>query len=238
MPAVRDHLPVPTPQLEETNRSRLRRKAERGSHDRAVIDAVLDAGLICHVGFAVDGQPWVFPTAYARVDDQVYVHGAVGNSFLRSLASGVEACLTVTLVDGLVLARSAFHHSMNYRSVMLFGRPEAVSDAEEKRRATLAIVEHMVPGRSADAREPTESELRATLVVRMPVSEGSAKVRRGGPVDDDGDMDLPHWAGQVPLRISALAPVADAPPGSVARPVPDYVRDWVSASERGQVVSS
>ena len=226
--AVRDDLLVARQHLEETARTRLRRKSERGSHDRVTIDAILDAGLICHVGFALEGRSWVFPTAYARVDDQVYVHGAVGNFALRTLASGVEACLTVTVVDGLVLARSAFHHSMNYRSVMLFGRPEAVADAAEKRRAALAIVEHMVPGRAADTREPTDSELRSTLVVRLPVAEGSAKVRQGGPADDDADLGLSHWAGQIPLRLSALDPVGDAPPGAVAVPVPAYVRDWTS----------
>jgi len=205
-----------------TERTRLRRKAERGSHDRAVVDAILDAGLVCHVGFAVDGAPWVFPTAYARIGDHVYLHGAAGNFALRTLAGGTEACVTVTVVDGLVLARSAFHHSMNYRSVMVFGRPEKVEDPNEKRRAVLAIVEHLVPGRSTDSRPPTPEELRATLVVRLGVDESSAKVRTGGPVDDEEDMALPHWAGVLPLSLAPGAPVRDGP-GSEA---PGYVVSW------------
>ena len=207
--------------MEATDRTRLRRKAERGSHDLGVVRAVLDAGLFCHVGFAVDGRPWVFPTAYARVADDVVLHGAAANFGLRTLASGAEACVTVTIADGLVLARSAFHHSVNYRSVMLFGRAEAVHDPSEKRRALMAIVEHLVPGRSADTRAPSEAELRATLVVRLPIAEASAKVRTGGPVDDAEDLALTHWAGELPLRLVALDPVPD---GSL--PEPAYLRAW------------
>lgn len=193
-----------------TDRTRVRRKADRGVHDRAVVDAILDEGLVCHVGFAVDGRPWVVPTAYARVGDAVYLHGATGNHALRALASGAEACLTVTLVDGLVLARSAFHHSINYRSVMLFGVAKRVDDPAEKRRAVDAIVEHVVPGRSADARPPTDEELRATLVVRLPITEGSAKVRTGPPIDDAEDLALPVWGGVIPLTTAAGDPVPDA----------------------------
>jgi nitroimidazol reductase NimA-like FMN-containing flavoprotein (pyridoxamine 5'-phosphate oxidase superfamily) len=187
----------------------VRRKAERGRYDREVVDAILDEALLCHVGFAVDGRPWVIPTTFARVGDHVYLHGAVGNSALRTLAAGAEACVTVTLLDGLVLARSAFHHSMNYRSLVLFGQAEEVTDGDEKRAALLAIVDHMVEGRSGASRPPTAEELRATLVVRLAIDEGSAKVRTGGPVDDPEDLALPHWAGVIPLSVVRGEPVPD-----------------------------
>src|SRR5262245_34345204 len=192
-----------------TDRTRVRRKAERGRYDRATVDAILDEGLLCHIGFAVDGRPWVVPTAFARIEDHVYVHGATGNFALRSLAGGAEACITVTLVDGLVLSRSAFHHSMNYRSVMLFGTAEAVRDDDDKRTAVMAIVEHLVPGRSAGTRPPTAAELRATLVVRLPIDEVSAKVRTGPPIEDDADLALEHWAGVLPLTIAPGVPIPD-----------------------------
>lgn len=192
-------------------RTRLRRKPERGHHDDATIRSILADAIVCHVGFVVDAQPVVIPTAFAVVGDHLYVHGATGNAMLRALASGAsEACVTVTLLDGLVLSRSAFHHSVNYRSVMVFGRGEAVTDAHEKRRAVMAIVDHVVPGRSCDARPPTPEELRATLVVRIPLAEASAKVRTGPPIDDDGDLGLPHWAGEVPLSVVRGEPVPDA----------------------------
>jgi nitroimidazol reductase NimA-like FMN-containing flavoprotein (pyridoxamine 5'-phosphate oxidase superfamily) len=216
-----------------TDRTRLRRKAERGSHDRAVIDAILDEALICHVGFAHDGHPSVIPMIHARVGDHFYLHGAAGNHLLRSLASGIEACVTVTQLDGLVLARSAFHHSVNYRSVVIFGVAERVDDPGEKRAAVDALVEHVVRGRSADTRPPTPEELRATLVVRLPLSEASAKIRTGGPIEEPGDLELPHWAGELPLALTAAAPVPDA---GVRAPVPDYLRTWsrtALASERG-----
>lgn len=195
--------------LAVTDRTRLRRKAERGAHDRATIDAILDEALVCHVGFAIDGRPVVIPTAFGRIGSDLYLHGAVGNHALRTLAGGIEVCVTVTLLDGLVLARSAFHHSMNYRSVVLFGRAEPVTDDREKLDALLAVVDHMEPGRSAASRPPTPEELRATLVVRLPIVEGSAKVRTGGPVDDEADLALDHWAGVIPLALVRGEPVAD-----------------------------
>ena len=161
---------------------------------------------MCHVGFAVDGRAWVMPTTYARVGDAVYLHGAAGNFALRTLAGGAEVCVTVTLLDGLVFAKSAFHHSMNYRSVMLFGQATAVTDPAEKTTALLAIVDHMQAGRSAETRSPTASELRATLVVRLVIDEGSAKVRTGGPIDDPEDSELPYWAGVVPITLVRGAP--------------------------------
>jgi nitroimidazol reductase NimA-like FMN-containing flavoprotein (pyridoxamine 5'-phosphate oxidase superfamily) len=196
---------------EPTDRTRVRRKAERGHYDDATIRSVLAEAIVGHVGFVADGRPVVIPTAFAVVDDHLYVHGATGNAMLRALASGAsEACVTVTLLDGLVLSRSAFHHSVNYRSVMVFGRGEAVTDVDEKRRAVMAIVDHVVPGRSCDTRPPTPEELRATLVVRIPLTEASAKVRTGPPIEDDADLGLPHWAGEVPLTVVRGDPVPDA----------------------------
>jgi nitroimidazol reductase NimA-like FMN-containing flavoprotein (pyridoxamine 5'-phosphate oxidase superfamily) len=188
-------------ELLRTDRSRARRLADRARYDREAVDAILDEALVCHVGFAVDGRAWVMPTTYARVGDSVYLHGAAGNFALRTLAGGVEVCVTVTLLDGLVFAKSAFHHSMNYRSVMLFGQATAVTDPAEKTTALLAIVDHMQAGRSAETRRPTDSELRATLVVRLVIDEGSAKVRTGGPIDDPEDNELPYWAGVVPIAL-------------------------------------
>ena len=175
----------------DTARTTLRRKKERGSYDRDVVHAILDEGLLCHVGFSGEGSPFVIPMVYARMGEVVYLHGATGNRMLRSLAHGIEVCVTVTLVDALVLARSAFHHSMNYRSVMLFGPATRVEDEDEKRRASMALLEHMVPGRSADTRAPTPEELRTTLMIRVPISEGSAKIRTGGPIDEPEDMGAP-----------------------------------------------
>jgi len=207
-----------------TARTKVRRLADRGRYDRETIDSILDEGLVCHLGFAVDGQPWVMPTTYARVDDHLYVHGAAANFALKTLASGVEACVTVTLLDGLVLARSAFHHSMNYRSVMLFGRAERVDDPKEQYDSMIAIVEHLVPGRSSDTRLPTPQELRKTLIVRFALDECSAKMRTGGPLDDAEDMALSFWAGVLPLSIVPGAPVPD-----VEQPAPDYVNRWTRA---------
>ena len=195
--------------LTTTDRTRVRRKSDRGRYDWETIASILDEALLAHVGFAVDGKPWVMPMTFCRIDDQLYVHGAAGNAALRALADGAEACVTVTLLDGLVLARSAFHHSMNYRSVMVFGRAEAVTDEDEKRRALLATLEHLQPGRSEETRPPTASELRATLVVRLPIAEASAKVRTGGPIDDDEDYALAYWAGVVPISLVRGEPVAD-----------------------------
>jgi nitroimidazol reductase NimA-like FMN-containing flavoprotein (pyridoxamine 5'-phosphate oxidase superfamily) len=208
--------------LAPTDRTTLRRKRERGSHDRALIEQVLDEGLVCHVGFATERGPVVLPMTYARVGDQLYIHGATGNDMLRNLAGGVDVCVTVTLLDGLVFARSAFHHSMNYRCVVLFGRAERVADEAELLVMAAALLDHLAPGRSADARPPTSEELRATLVLRLPITEGSAKVRAGGPIDDAEDLELPVWAGVVPMRLEAASPIADATVGD-ERVVPAYI---------------
>jgi len=200
--------------LRETSRTKLRRRADRGSFDRVLAHAILDEALVAHVGFVVDGRPAVLPMTYGRVDDTLYLHGAVGNGMLRA-ASGADVCVTVTLLDGLVLARAAMHHSMNYRCIVLYGRAERVDGEAEKRQAFDAVVEHSVAGRSAVARPANDLELRKTLVLRLPVDEASVKVRAGGPVDDPEDLGLPVWAGVVPVRLERGEPVAD--PGAVTR---------------------
>lgn len=208
-----------------TDRTTLKRLPKRGDFDRQAIFAILDEAFICHVGFIVDGKPVVIPTSYVRVTDDVYIHGSAASRMLRSLEEGIDVCVTVTLIDGLVLARSAFHHSINYRSVVIFGKANAVDDLEEKLRVLHAFTEHVVPGRWADVRPPNENELRATLVLRLRLAEVSAKVRTGPPIDDDEDYNLAVWAGVVPLRLLADAPVIDdrVPAGIEA---PDYVREY------------
>jgi nitroimidazol reductase NimA-like FMN-containing flavoprotein (pyridoxamine 5'-phosphate oxidase superfamily) len=193
----------------QTDRTRLKRLPKRGHFDRETVYAILDEGFICHVGFVVDGQPFVIPTGYARDGDRIYIHGSQASRMLQTLSEGLDACVTVTLVDGLVLARSAFHHSINYRSVVVFGRATLVEDREEKLAALLALSEHIVRGRWDDVRAPTESELRATTVLSLPLDEASAKVRTGPPIDDEEDYALPIWAGVVPLRVVAGEPLND-----------------------------
>jgi len=195
-------------ELTPTERTKVRRLADRGRYERALVHEILDEAYVAHVGFVVDGQPRVLPMTYGRDGDVLYLHGAVGNAMLRASA-GAEVCVTVTLLDGLVLARSAFHHSMNYRSVVLLGVATKVDDDDEKRRAFDVIVEHVLPGRSEVARPASDGELRATLVLRLPIEEGSAKVRTGAPKDDPEDQDLAVWAGVVPLRLVAGEPAQD-----------------------------
>jgi nitroimidazol reductase NimA-like FMN-containing flavoprotein (pyridoxamine 5'-phosphate oxidase superfamily) len=206
------------PDLPRTPRTTHRRLANRGSHDRDLIHAILDEGLVCHVGFALDGQPYVLPTTYARMGDRLVMHGSLSNRMLRALASGAPACVTVSLLDGLVLARSAFHHSMNYRSVVVLGSGRAVEGREAKRAALEAIVEHVVPGRLRQARPPADREVDGTLVVEVPIVEASAKFRSGPPMDDAGDLALDCWAGVIPLHLCAGEPVPDAhvPAGKAA----------------------
>ena len=207
------------PGLRASPRTQLRRKRDRGTNEWETVTSILDEGLLCHVGFADDTGTYVVPMAYARVGDVLYLHGAAGNRTLRALAAGAEACVTVTLLDGLVLSRSAFHHSVNYRSVMLLGRAAAVTDEPEQLAAAAALLDHLVPGRSEDARPPVASELRSTLMLRFPLAEGSAKVRTGPPADDDEDMALPIWAGEIPVRLVADPPVPDPElRGGVATP--------------------
>ncbi len=218
--------PVPTDpsaaSLLPTDRTALRRKKERGSHEGALINAILDEALVCHVGFTTERGPVVLPMFYARIGDDLFVHGAAANDMLRHLDGGTQVCITVTLLDGLVFARSAFHHSMNYRSVVLFGVAERVTDPITLRRMSDALLDHLAPGRSGDARPPTDEELRATRVLRLPIREGSAKVRAGGPIDDADDMALPVWAGELPVRLGAGLPVTDAQ-GHEGAGVPAYI---------------
>ena len=206
--------------MELTDRTRLRRLPERGSHDWPVIAAILDEGLVCHVGFAVDGAPAVIPTAYVRDGHRLYLHGAPSSRMLRSVAGGVPVCVTVTLLDGLVLARSLFHHSLNYRSVVVFGTAADVVALDEKAAALNLFAEHVLAGRAAEVREPTSGELRATRVLAVDVEEASAKLRTGPPKDDEEDLALPVWAGVVPVSLAVGEPVADTP----ALPVPASVR--------------
>lgn len=195
-------------QLTTTKRTTLRRRVDRGHIDRALVDAIVDEAYLAHVGFVVDGLPRVLPMTYGRDGDVLYLHGAAANAMLRA-STGAEICVTITLLDGLVLARAAMHHSMNYRCVVLFGVATKVTEQAEKRRAFDVIVDHALRGRSAVARPANASELRATLVLRLAIDEGSAKVRAGGPVDDVEDLDLPVWAGEVPIRLVAGDPVQD-----------------------------
>ena len=209
----------------QTDRTKLKRLPKRGHFDRETVNAILDEGFICHVGFVVDGQPFVVPTGYARVDDKLYIHGSQASRMLRSLAGGIDACVTVTIVDGLVLARSAFHHSMNYRSVLVFGRATLVDEPNEKYEALVALSEHIVPGRWADVREPNEQEMKQTTVLCLPLEEASAKIRTGPPLDDEEDYALPMWAGIVPLKLTAGQPIND-PRLSAEIPVPDYAANY------------
>jgi nitroimidazol reductase NimA-like FMN-containing flavoprotein (pyridoxamine 5'-phosphate oxidase superfamily) len=205
-------------------RTKLGRHPERGRPDRKVVNAILDEALVCHVGFVADGYPTVIPTLQVRVGDTVYLHGSPGSRMLQA-APGAEICVTVTLLDGVVMARSAFNHSMNYRSVMIFGRPRIVTEAEEKTAAFRALVEHVAEGRWDDARQPTPSEMTATTVLAISLDEASAKVRSGPPIDEDGDLALDVWAGVVPLRMVAGDPVPD-PRLSPGINVPDYARNY------------
>ena len=204
-------------------RTTVKRLPARGAYDAATIRAIIDEALLCHVGFVVDGQPFVIPTIHTRIDDTLYFHGSAASRMLRSLREGVDACVTITLLDGLVLARSAFHHSMNYRSVVVLGRASAVTDDDEKVRVLDALVEHVCRGRSADARKPSASELKQTAVLRLPITEASAKIRSGPPLDDEEDYAMNIWAGVLPLRLMSGEPVADA--RNVGE-LPEYVRNY------------
>ncbi len=193
-----------------TVRTELKRLPKRALYEKLQIHAILDEGFLCHVGFVVEGQPYVIPTGYARVDDTIYIHGSAASRMLRTLNQGVDVCLTVTLVDGFVLARSAFHHSMNYRSVMVLGKARLVTDREEKVAALRSFTNHIVPGRWDEVRQPTDAELKSTSVLALPLNEVSAKVRTGGPLDEEEDYALPIWAGVVPIRTGVGEPAPDA----------------------------
>ncbi|HKP10876.1 MAG TPA: pyridoxamine 5'-phosphate oxidase family protein [Blastocatellia bacterium] len=208
-----------------TERTTLKRLPKRGEYDRERVYAILDEAFICHVGFVVDGRPVVIPTGYGRLADVLYVHGSAASRMLRTLAEAIDVCVTVTLIDGLVLARSAFHHSFNYRSVVVFGRARVVTDVGEKMAALRAFTEHVIPERWDDVREPNEGELKATTVLALPLMEASAKIRTGPPIDDEEDHALPVWAGVLPLRLTTDEPVNDEQlQAGIA--VPRYVREY------------
>jgi uncharacterized protein len=225
---LRDRQEIPSKMSDAyppTSRTRVVREPHRGVYDRDTAYRILDEGLICHVGFVVDGQPFVIPTAYGRIGDNVYIHGSAASRMLRNLDEGMAVCVTVTLLDGLVLARSIFNHSMNYRSVVMLGIARAVEDAKEKLEALRALSQHIVPGRWPEVRPPNEKELKATLVMRLPIEEFSAKVRQGPPIDDEEDYTFPTWAGVIPLQLVAGEPISD-PKLARARAVPQYAAHY------------
>jgi len=209
-----------------TQRTRVVREPERAVYDREAAYRILDEGFICHVGFLVDGQPFVIPTSYGRKDANLYIHGSAASRMLRQMKEGVAVCVTVTLLDGLVLARSVFNHSMNYRSVVVLGEATLVDDGEEKLTALRVLSEHILPGRWDDARQPNERELKATSVLRVPIDEFSAKVRTGPPIDDAEDLAFPTWAGVLPLEMKAGEAIRD-PKLEPERDVPEYLRNYV-----------
>jgi uncharacterized protein len=206
-------------------RTRLVREADRAVYDRAASYKILDEGFICHVGFVADGQPFVIPTGYSRVGDNFYFHGSAASRMLRRVDEGVPVCVTVTLLDGLVLARSIFNHSMNYRSVVILGTAHAVTDPQEKLEALRLLSEHIIPGRWAESRQPNEKELKATSILKLPIEEFSAKVRQGPVIDDEDDYSFATWAGVVPLTMVAGEPIDDARlmPGLKA---PEYAKNY------------
>ena len=214
-----------TTEIKQTERTKLKRLPKRGKFDRETVYKILDEAFVCHIGFSVEGQTFVIPTAYGRKGDTLYVHGSAASRMMREMSKGIDVCVTVTLVDGLVLARSAFHHSINYRSVVIFGRAEIVWDEVEKNDALFAFTEHLIKGRWAEVREPNSIELKGTTVLRLEINEASAKMRTGNPVDDEEDMNLDVWAGVIPFKIKVGNPVDDAllKDGITA---PDYVINY------------
>jgi nitroimidazol reductase NimA-like FMN-containing flavoprotein (pyridoxamine 5'-phosphate oxidase superfamily) len=212
-------------QFEQTARTTLKRLPKRGHFERETVYRILDEGFVCHVGFVVDGRPFVIPTGYGRAGDRLYIHGSAASRMLRTLREGVDVCVTVTLVDALVLARSSFHHSMNYRSVVVFGRAQVVEDEDEKMEALRVFTDHIMRGRWEEARLPNKSELRQTMVLALPLAEASAKVRTGPPIDDEEDYALPVWAGELPLRLVIGEAIAD-PRLNEGIEQPQYMRDY------------
>lgn len=215
----------------KTMRTTVKRLPKRGNYDRETIYAILDEAFICHVGFVVYGQPYVIPTGFGRVGNDLYIHGSSASRMLREMSKGVDVCVTVTLIDGLVIARSAFHHSVNYRSVVVLGKAELVTDADEKHKSLEAITEHIVPGRWADCRWPNELELKATSVLKLSIDEASAKIRVGPPIDDDEDYSLPHWAGVLPLKLTHDEPQNDAKLSQGIDP-PTYITNYTRNGQK------
>jgi hypothetical protein len=208
-----------------TPRTRVVREPQRAVYDREIVNRILDEGFICHVGFAVDGQPFVIPTSYGRHENVLYIHGSAASRMLRNVSSGIPMCVTVTLLDGLVLARSIFNHSMNYRSVVVLGTGAAIEDLGEKLTALRLLSEHIVPGRWNEVRQPNEKELKATTIIRLPIQEFSAKVREGPVIDDEEDYAFPVWAGVLPMNFITGNPINDS---RLAEKIaaPDYVKNY------------
>ena len=211
--------------FQPTANTTLKRLPQRGSFERETVNGILDAAFLCHVGFVVDGQPFVIPTSYARVGEKLFIHGSAASRMLRNLSEGIPVCVTVTLIDGLVLARSAFHHSINYRSVVVFGTAQLVTDEQAKFDALKAFTEHVIPGRWPEIREPNAQELKGTTVLALPLQEASAKIRSGPPKDDDEDMAIPVWAGVLPLLTAPGNPITD-PYLPADTPVPAHVTNY------------
>ncbi|HXX16816.1 MAG TPA: pyridoxamine 5'-phosphate oxidase family protein [Candidatus Eremiobacteraceae bacterium] len=211
--------------FQPTERTQIKRLPKRGHYDRETVYQILDTSFVCHVGFSIDAQPYVIPMNYGRSGDILYLHGSAASRMLRTLSAGVPVCVTVTHVDGLVLARSAFHHSVNYRSVVILGTARLVEDPAQKMDALRLFTEHVLKGRWNDVRHPTEQELKATIVLALPLEEVSAKVRTGGPLDDEEDYALPVWAGVLPLQTTAKEPVPDALRKGDP-PVPPYLKNY------------
>jgi uncharacterized protein len=208
-----------------TERTQVKRLPKRGAYDRETVFKILDEAFVCHVGFVVDGQPYVIPTNYGRAGETIYLHGSSASRMLRTLSGGIPVCVTVTLVDGLVLARSAFHHSANYRSVVMLGTARLVDDPAEKMEALRVFTEHIMKGRWDDIRQPNEQELKGTTVLALPMEEVSAKLRAGGPIDDEEDYALPVWAGVLPLPVTPAEPIPDTRLNAET-PVPNYMRGY------------
>ena len=214
-----------TKTITQTERTKLKRISKRGNFERETIYQILDEAFICHVGFTVDEKPFVIPTSYARIEDNLMIHGSVASRMLRNLKAEIEVCITVTIIDGLVLARSAFHHSMNYRSVVIFGKAKLIADEQEKFTALKAFTEHIIPNRWAEIRPPSPNELKGTMVLSIALNEASAKIRVGNPVDDEEDYELNVWAGVIPLNLAVGKPIADDRLKE-GIDVPDHVLDY------------
>jgi hypothetical protein len=211
-------------EFQPTQRTQVKRLPKRGRYDHETVYQILDSAFVCHVGFSVDGQPYVIPTNYGRAGEILYLHGSAASRMLKTLSEGIPVCVTVTHVDGLVLARSAFHHSVNYRSVVILGTARVVNDSAEKMEALRIFTDHVMKGRWDNVRQPNEQELKATTVLALPLEEVSAKVRTGGPIDDEEDYALPVWAGVLPLETVAKEPVPDAQRRN-DQPIPDYMKN-------------
>jgi nitroimidazol reductase NimA-like FMN-containing flavoprotein (pyridoxamine 5'-phosphate oxidase superfamily) len=208
-----------------TGRTTVKRLPKRGNYERETINQILDEGFVCHVGFVVDNRPVVIPTGYGRLNDQLYIHGSAASRMLKTLREGIDVCVTVTLVDALVLARSAFHHSMNYRSVVIFGHARVLEDEDEKMKALHVFTDHIMRRRWEESRQPNSNELRATMVLSVSLNEASAKIRTGPPVDDEEDYEIPVWAGELPLRLVTVEAIPD-PRLRDGIELPQYIRDY------------